>query len=57
MMVRLTDVRDKTEDVLNDLKQILKSDDPWSHEKLTEIRNDLNECAESVQTIRDNFTK
>lgn len=53
MMIRLTDVRDKSEDVARKLNQILMSDDPWSHEKLTEIRNDLNECAESVQLIRD----
>lgn len=55
MLVRLTDVRDTTEDVVAKLNQTLMSTDPWSYEKLTEIRNDLNECAESVQRIRDSL--
>ena len=51
MLESLPEVQRKVLSVATTLKNIHKRD--FTHADLTEIRDDLNECAEAVQSIRD----
>lgn len=54
-MDSLTEVWQKLEYITGVVEQYTKPDYEVTHQELTDVRDDLNDCAESVQTIRDNL--
>lgn len=52
-MNSLPEVLERLEYVTGTLEEVIKPEHNLKHEELTGIRDDLNECAEAVQTIRD----
>ena len=52
-MDSLPEVWHKLEYLAGIVEQYTKPDYKVTHKELTDVRDDLNECAESVQTIRD----
>jgi len=49
----LPDIWHKLEYLAGIVEQYTKPDYKVTHQELTDVRDDLNECAETVQTIRD----
>lgn len=54
-MDSLPEVWQKLEYITGVVEQYTKPDYEVTHQELTDVRDDLNDCAESVQTIRDNL--
>lgn len=54
-MNSLLEVWQKLEYITGVVEQYMKPDYEVTHQELTDVRDDLNDCAESVQTIRDNL--
>jgi hypothetical protein len=52
-MESLPEVWEQVEYVAGILKEVVKPEYKLTHQDLTDIRDDLNSCAETVQTIRD----
>jgi hypothetical protein len=52
-MESLPEVWEKLEFVTGILKEMVKPEYKVTYQELTDVRDDLNACAESVQTIRD----
>jgi hypothetical protein len=52
-MESLPEVWEKLEFVTGVLKEMVKPEYKVTHQELTDVRDDLNACAESVQIIRD----
>jgi hypothetical protein len=52
-MESLPEVWEKLEFVTGILKEMVKPEYKVTYQELTDVRDDLNACAESVQNIRD----